>query len=191
MVNDRTVEVYGHVVAADDFGGGYVMPFEKTLQDIKGQMKFDTITLASIDDIQAANPDKKSAANAEKKAAPGQSAASSLAAELLKGEMRQTTRKGEGRSKPPPPISIGTKLSAKHGRPKEKPGFFRSLWQDRGADPEVSSVDEPVEQALIVDHRTLAPWDPPDSGYGTGEGSRTHSRTSYEMRKSCRGSPES
>jgi hypothetical protein len=35
VVNQNTLNVYGHIVATDDFGDGYVIPMTETLEDIR------------------------------------------------------------------------------------------------------------------------------------------------------------
>ncbi|RYP04108.1 hypothetical protein DL765_010307 [Monosporascus sp. GIB2] len=45
VVNEKTLQVYGHVVATDAFGGGHIMPLDETFRDIKenGRSKFRSI----------------------------------------------------------------------------------------------------------------------------------------------------
>ncbi|RYP29976.1 hypothetical protein DL767_006459 [Monosporascus sp. MG133] len=45
VVSERTLQVYGHVVATDAFGGGYIMPLDETFRDIKNRL---SVTIASI-----------------------------------------------------------------------------------------------------------------------------------------------
>ncbi|RYP11146.1 hypothetical protein DL764_000217 [Monosporascus ibericus] len=51
VVNERTLQVYGHVVATDAFGGGYIMPLDETLRDVKNRLSVTSVELASIVDI--------------------------------------------------------------------------------------------------------------------------------------------
>ncbi|RYP82364.1 hypothetical protein DL769_001689 [Monosporascus sp. CRB-8-3] len=51
VVNERSLQVYGHVVATDAFGGGYIMPLDETFRDIKNRLSVASVELASMVDI--------------------------------------------------------------------------------------------------------------------------------------------
>lgn len=51
VVNETTSEVLGHVVAADNLGGAYIMPLEATLSEIKNRLQAQSVGLASTVDI--------------------------------------------------------------------------------------------------------------------------------------------
>lgn len=46
-----TLEVYGHLVATDVFGNGYVIPIHETLEDIKRRLDVESVTLLSSIDV--------------------------------------------------------------------------------------------------------------------------------------------
>ncbi|KAI0381134.1 hypothetical protein F5Y04DRAFT_84635 [Hypomontagnella monticulosa] len=54
VVDERTLQVYGHVVAADDFGSGYIIPLDKVFEDIKFRLNMNSVQLASMLDIASA-----------------------------------------------------------------------------------------------------------------------------------------
>lgn len=54
MVNERTLEVYGYVVAADSFGGGYVIPLLEAFRNISTSLELLSIRLATTADMAAA-----------------------------------------------------------------------------------------------------------------------------------------
>ena len=45
--------LYGHVVASDVFGRGYVVPISDTFEDIKNRLSAESVSLPSKDDIIA------------------------------------------------------------------------------------------------------------------------------------------
>ncbi|KAJ5885184.1 hypothetical protein N7495_009694 [Penicillium taxi] len=51
VVNERSREVYGHIIAADAFGGGYIIPMDDTLRDIKTHLQVEYVDVASLVDI--------------------------------------------------------------------------------------------------------------------------------------------
>ncbi|KAI1856355.1 hypothetical protein JX265_011602 [Neoarthrinium moseri] len=58
VVNERTLEVYGHVIASDAFGGGYIMPMQDTLRDISKTLQARTVTVASLIDMASVAMEK-------------------------------------------------------------------------------------------------------------------------------------
>lgn len=58
MVNETTLEVYGYVVAADSFGGGYVIPILEAFQSIGASLGPSySIRIATTVDMAAAKLD--------------------------------------------------------------------------------------------------------------------------------------
>ncbi|RYP53649.1 hypothetical protein DL768_001429 [Monosporascus sp. mg162] len=51
VVNERTLQVYGHVVATDAFGGGYIVPLDETFRDVKNRLSVASVELPSMVDI--------------------------------------------------------------------------------------------------------------------------------------------
>ncbi|KAK7992030.1 hypothetical protein PG988_000824 [Apiospora saccharicola] len=51
VVNEETLELYGHVVAADAFGGGYIIPITDTMSDIRRYLNATSVSLPSVTDI--------------------------------------------------------------------------------------------------------------------------------------------
>lgn len=51
MINETTLEVYGYVVAADDCGGGYVIPILDAFREIKTTLGVEFIGLANTADM--------------------------------------------------------------------------------------------------------------------------------------------
>lgn len=54
VVNEKTLEVYGYVVAADAFGGGYIVPLDDALRDIADKLQAQSVELATIIDMATA-----------------------------------------------------------------------------------------------------------------------------------------
>jgi len=52
VVDTETDEVYGHVVAADDFGEAQVIPLNETLQDMRLQLSAASVTIPTPEDIR-------------------------------------------------------------------------------------------------------------------------------------------
>ncbi|KAK8018055.1 hypothetical protein PG991_007245 [Apiospora marii] len=53
VVDEETLEVYGHIVAADAFGGGYIIPIEDTMSDIRRYLNATSVSLPSVADIES------------------------------------------------------------------------------------------------------------------------------------------
>ncbi|KAH6892496.1 hypothetical protein B0T10DRAFT_375476, partial [Thelonectria olida] len=51
VVNERTLEVYGYVVAVDAFGGGYVIPLHEAFRNIVDSLGFLSVDLATVVDM--------------------------------------------------------------------------------------------------------------------------------------------
>lgn len=51
IVDDITNEVYGHVVADDVFGRGYIVPIDDTLENIKDRLAIEAVFLPSRTDV--------------------------------------------------------------------------------------------------------------------------------------------
>ncbi|KAK8014737.1 hypothetical protein PG990_008033 [Apiospora arundinis] len=49
VVDGKTLEVYGHVVATDAFGGGYVIPIKDTMSDIQRNLNATSVSLPSTE----------------------------------------------------------------------------------------------------------------------------------------------
>ncbi|KAM4066117.1 hypothetical protein HRG_000266 [Hirsutella rhossiliensis] len=54
VVNEKTLEVYGYIVASDPFGGGHIIPMAEALEDIKVTIGLGSVTLASSFDVATA-----------------------------------------------------------------------------------------------------------------------------------------
>ncbi|KAK7931730.1 hypothetical protein PG985_002442 [Apiospora marii] len=57
VIDEKTLEVYGHVVAADDFGAGYIIPIKDTMNDIKRCLKATSVSLPSASDVNGVSSD--------------------------------------------------------------------------------------------------------------------------------------
>ncbi|KAL6362750.1 hypothetical protein LRP88_04054 [Fusarium phalaenopsidis] len=53
VVNEGTLEVYGYVVAADSFGGGYVIPLLEAFRSISASLRLFSVRLAITADMAA------------------------------------------------------------------------------------------------------------------------------------------
>ncbi|KAF3075898.1 hypothetical protein CFAM422_001630 [Trichoderma lentiforme] len=51
VVNEKTLEVYGYVVAADAFGGGYIIPLAEAFQNITDKLGCQFVNLATTMDM--------------------------------------------------------------------------------------------------------------------------------------------
>lgn len=51
VIDRRTLEVYGHVIASDKFGDAYVIPIHDTLSDVKVQLGAASVDLLSSADV--------------------------------------------------------------------------------------------------------------------------------------------
>lgn len=54
MVNETTLEVYGYVVAADAFGGGYIIPLAEAFRNIANTLRCQSVDLATTVDMASA-----------------------------------------------------------------------------------------------------------------------------------------
>lgn len=54
VVNETTLEVYGYVVAADAFGGGYIIPLTEAFRNIAHTLRCQSIDLATTIDMASA-----------------------------------------------------------------------------------------------------------------------------------------
>ncbi|PKK47705.1 hypothetical protein CI102_6691, partial [Trichoderma harzianum] len=54
VVNETTLEVYGYVVAADAFGGGYVIPLAEAFRNIANTLRCQSVDLATTVDMASA-----------------------------------------------------------------------------------------------------------------------------------------
>ncbi|RYP64897.1 hypothetical protein DL770_009105 [Monosporascus sp. CRB-9-2] len=91
VVNERTLQVYGHVVATDVFGGGYIMPLDETFRDIKNCLSVTSVELASVVDIASVMMLKMADASFDR------STASALLPNPSLGETTSTTKTVEAR----------------------------------------------------------------------------------------------
>lgn len=68
VVNDSSLEVYGHIVAGDAFGEVYVVPVWDTFDDIKREMNATRVSLATSVDVlcHASETVEKKAKSSEK-----------------------------------------------------------------------------------------------------------------------------
>ena len=57
MVNIDTLEVYGHLVAWDSFGQGFVIPLPLTFDEIRCHLDASSVELASAIDVFCAQPE--------------------------------------------------------------------------------------------------------------------------------------
>jgi hypothetical protein len=55
VIDEETHELYGHIVASDIFGRGYVVPSDDVFQDIKAQLAAKSITLPLSFELGASN----------------------------------------------------------------------------------------------------------------------------------------
>ncbi|KAK8084872.1 hypothetical protein PG997_006143 [Apiospora hydei] len=58
VVDEYSLEVYGHIVAADAFGGGYLIPIQDTMSDIQRNLKVASVSLPSTTCIGTKNASK-------------------------------------------------------------------------------------------------------------------------------------
>ncbi|KAK7942941.1 uncharacterized protein PG986_012054 [Apiospora aurea] len=58
VVDEYSLEVYGHIVAADAFGGGYLIPIQDTMSDIQRNLKVASVSLPSTTCIGTKNATK-------------------------------------------------------------------------------------------------------------------------------------
>ena len=56
VIDIETGEVYGHVVASDDFGEAYVVPLRDTIKDIETQSQLTSVHVPTLSDIQLWSP---------------------------------------------------------------------------------------------------------------------------------------
>ncbi|CAG9995976.1 unnamed protein product [Clonostachys byssicola] len=54
VVNESTLEVYGYVVAADTFGGGYIIPLVEAFRNIADTLRCQSVDLATTIDMASA-----------------------------------------------------------------------------------------------------------------------------------------
>ncbi|KAF4508093.1 hypothetical protein G6O67_004519 [Ophiocordyceps sinensis] len=59
VVDKKTLQVYGYVVASDAFGGAYVVPMVDALEDIKARLGLSSVRLATSMDITTAEPSQQ------------------------------------------------------------------------------------------------------------------------------------
>ena len=52
VIDIESGEVFGHVVAADDFGEAYVIPFDSTTKEMSVDLGMDLVTIPTIKDIR-------------------------------------------------------------------------------------------------------------------------------------------
>jgi hypothetical protein len=51
VVHSSRLEVYGHVVASDTFGAGYVIPMTRSLEDIRRTFNMASVELPTLVDV--------------------------------------------------------------------------------------------------------------------------------------------
>lgn len=59
MVNEATLEVYGYVVAADSFQGGYIIPLYDAFRSIAASLGLRSVGLATTVDMATAKLGKR------------------------------------------------------------------------------------------------------------------------------------
>lgn len=57
VIDTCTYEVYGHLVASDVFGSGYVIPLKAIFADIKQSLRAELVTLPKVADVRQAQKD--------------------------------------------------------------------------------------------------------------------------------------
>ncbi|KAH8658875.1 hypothetical protein BGZ61DRAFT_540393 [Ilyonectria robusta] len=65
VVNERTLEVYGYIVAADAFGGGYIIPLVEAFRNIKNTLGCQSVDLATTIDMASAKLERMPDMNGE------------------------------------------------------------------------------------------------------------------------------
>ncbi|KAI0894143.1 hypothetical protein F4806DRAFT_132327 [Annulohypoxylon nitens] len=57
VIDNCTYEVYGHLVASDVFGSGYVIPLKAIFADIKQRLRAELVALPTVADVKQAQKD--------------------------------------------------------------------------------------------------------------------------------------
>ncbi|RYP73373.1 hypothetical protein DL771_003641 [Monosporascus sp. 5C6A] len=147
VVNERTLQVYGHVVATDAFGGGYIMPLDETFRDIKNRLSVASVELASMVDIASVMMLKMADAIFDR------STASPLLPNLALGETTSVTKTDSFRGRAPqsPPMAPSPLVAAEHEQRHRRERDRRSYYGDEPELPDTSRDDLAFADPLVLE----------------------------------------
>jgi hypothetical protein len=177
VVDTETDEVYGHVVAADDFGEAQVIPFNETLRDMRLQLSAASVKIPTPEDIR--NWQRRWCRQSIPQSRETPSSYVGLRPSRY-GRLSSPHRDAQAIKADEPPTMIADGIGdTAHPRSREEDSEAPNVSIERPA----TSKDSALDRLLAFEKDVLLPRTPPtDSGYSSLQASPTPSTANSPKR---------